>query len=191
MMRSGAALSRRDMAKSLAAAACVVALPGGALLAKSSKQDAIRSHGRIDVHHHFRVKGMKGVTAKDGWTPARSIEQVDKFGIATAIVSTPTLLDLYDGTDRARDLARTYNEYAAKMVMDYPGRFGCFACLPLPDQEGSLREIEYALDKLNADGVGLFTNTGDKWPGDPAFEPVFQELNRRKAVVFFHPLAGC
>jgi 6-methylsalicylate decarboxylase len=163
---------------------------GRALLARSTKQVTIGSHGRIDVHHHFRVKGMKGVMPEDGWTPARSVEQMDKFGIATAIVSTPTLLDLYDGSDRARELARTYNEYAAKMVKDYPGRFGFFACLPLPDREGSLREIEYALDTLKADGVGLFTNTGDKWPGDPAFEAVFQELNRRKAVVFFHPLVG-
>ena len=145
---------------------------------------------RIDVHHHFRVAGMKGVMPEDGWTPARSIEQMNKYGIATAIVSTPTLMDLYDGTERARGLARTYNEYAARMVQDYPGRFGFFACLPFPDQQSSLREIEYAFDTLKADGIGLFTNTGDKWPGDPAFESVFQELNRRNAVVFFHPVVG-
>jgi 6-methylsalicylate decarboxylase len=145
---------------------------------------------RIDVHHHFRVAGMKGVMPEDGWTPARSIEQMNKYGIATAIVSTPTLMDLYDGTERASGLARTYNEYAAKMVQDYPGRFGFFACLPFPDQQRSLHEIEYAFDTLKADGIGLFTNTGDKWPGDPAFEPVFQELNRRNAAVFFHPVVG-
>jgi predicted TIM-barrel fold metal-dependent hydrolase len=89
-------------------------------------------------------------------------------------------------------MARTCNEYGAKMVRDYPGRFGLFATLPMIDVEASLKEIAYAFDVLKADGVGLQTNYGDKWPGDPVYKPVFEELNRRKAVVYFHPLvAAC
>lgn len=90
----------------------------------------------------------------------------------------------------ARGLARECNDYAARLAQDYPHRFRMFVALPFPDVDGSLREIEYGLDTLHADGIGLFTSYGDKWLGDPAFAPVFEELNRRSALVYTHPAAA-
>jgi predicted TIM-barrel fold metal-dependent hydrolase len=75
------------------------------------------------------------------------------------------------------------------MIRDHPGRFGLFASLPMPDIDASLKEITYAFDTLHADGIGLPTSFGDKWPGETAYEPVWTELNRRKAMVVFHPYA--
>ena len=126
------------------------------------------------------------------WTPAGAVEEMDKAGIATAITSLGLPGVWFGGAKAARSLARTCNEYAAKMVKDYPGRFGFFAAVPLPDQEGSVKEAEYALDVLKADGIGLVSSYDNRWPGDATFTPVFEELNRRKAVVFIHPaVPGC
>ena len=111
----------------------------------------------------------------------------------TAVLSIASTPGVWFDSDRRRSRrSRACNDYAAGMVRDNPGRFGLFATLPMIDIDSTLKEIEYAFDMLKADGVGLQTNYGDKWLGDAAYRPIFEELNRRKAVVYFHPLvANC
>ena len=132
------------------------------------------------------VAGMVGPQFLD-WSPQKAIEEMDKNGVATAIVSISTSGVWFGDKEQGRRLARLCNEYGVGMMRDHPGRFGMFAALPLPDIEGSLREIEYALDTLELDGIGLMTNYRRQWLGDPPFFPVFDELNRRKTVIYFHP----
>jgi len=149
---------------------------------------------RVDFHHHFiPPRHLEAILAQresgrtPPWSPEMSIEEMDRNGIATSIVSLVQPGVWLGGVENSRRLARDCNEYGAKMVGDHRGRFGLFAAIPLPDGQGSLREIEYAMDTLKADGVGLMTSFEDKYLGDKAFEPVYEELNRRQAIVYVHP----
>jgi 6-methylsalicylate decarboxylase len=154
---------------------------------------------RIDVHHHHTPPPyVTALTTKNvpgpvrDWTPEKSLADMDKAGVATALTSITTpVLRFLDETG-ARKVARECNEYSAKLARDSRGRFGVFAAMPMPYVDATLQEIAYALDTLKADGIGLLTSYGDKWLGDPAFAPVMDELNRRRAVVYTHPTtANC
>jgi predicted TIM-barrel fold metal-dependent hydrolase len=183
-----------------------VAAAGAGAAAFGVKGLAQGSRRRIDIHQHFvspsflatltaknATSPVPGLAAWKGFSPARAVETLDRVGIETAMLSITAPGVWFGDAAEARLLAREMNEYAAaKMVGDFKGRFGLFAVLPLPDVEGTLREIEYALDTLKADGVGVLTSYGDAWLGDPSFAPVMAELNRRKAVVYTHPTdAAC
>ena len=158
----------------------------------------VPASGRIDVHTHLvppewqAIPGssaplLQGFTA---WSVPAALEMMDRQGIATAVLSMAFWSGMFAGADdlpAARRLARSSNEMAAEMIRSHPGRFGCFACLPMPDVDSALAEIDYALGTLELDGVILLTNANGVYLGDSRLDPVFDELNRRGTVVFLHP----
>ena len=154
--------------------------------------------GIVDVHAHLTppqyLHDLAGTNLLQpptlGWTPRKHIEDMDRAEVSLAILSVTTPGVWFGDVGKGRRISRYTNDYAAKLAGDHPGRFGHFTAIPLPDVEGSLREIEYGLDALKSDGVSLFTNYDGRWLGYPAFDPVFEELNRRKAVVYVHPISA-
>ncbi|HTC61357.1 MAG TPA: amidohydrolase family protein [Candidatus Saccharimonadales bacterium] len=197
-MNSGL-FSRRDLLWGMAAVGASSVLPEFIAQAQTGSIVAPRPF-RIDTHHHFTVPKLlaesaaKGVTqgGLQDWTPQKSLDQMDKGGVATSIISISDPGVWFGDNTAARALARECNDYAAKLIKDYPGRFGLFATLPLPDVEGALLELEYAMDTLKADGACVLSSYGGKYLGNPAFAPLMEELNRRKTVVFCHPYcAAC
>jgi predicted TIM-barrel fold metal-dependent hydrolase len=179
---------RRMFLKTLAATGAAALLPDPRLFGQGVVKLNVPG-GAIDVHHHFVPPGQS-VGARR-WTVEGSLEQMEKFGIGVAILSMTQNGDLlYDATEKGRTEIRKGNDYAAKLVQQYPKRFGQMGGVPLPDLDGALKEIAYVYDQLKVDAIGIYTNDNKgRWPGDPYFEPFWQELNRRKAIVYMHPLA--
>jgi len=188
--------SRRDFLAGIAAAGAFA----------STKLQGQAGRRVIDVHHHFTAPGyLKALAAKDGkyragftpyfnynvlksYSPAKDIELMDMEGVETSVLSCTTPGIWFGDPQESAALAREMNEFATKIASDYKGRFGLFALIPLPTVDASLKEIEYAFDTLKADGVGLMTSYGNRWLGDPTLRPIFDELNRRKALVYTHPI---
>jgi predicted TIM-barrel fold metal-dependent hydrolase len=192
-------VSRRDLLTGLGALAAGALIQSGKAFSQSRAQTGNTAPRRIiDVHHHImppfyvhehrrdQMKVGPGITNIFEWTPQLSIERMDSSGVATSMLSLSTPGTWFGQVEEGRRLSRQVNEYAAKLCRDYPGRFGLFAAIPLADVDGSLKEIEYAFDTLKADGIGIMTSYSSLPPGMKEFEPVFNELNRRKAIVFMH-----
>jgi predicted TIM-barrel fold metal-dependent hydrolase len=191
---TGYSASRRAFLKSTvvlgSGALLSASVPAAELIAQVTSSSPSKG-GRIDVHGHFSPPNLFPAMLAQGrknfadWTPERALEAMDESGVSTAMTSVPPHFD-FDTVERD---VRPANEFAARFLSDHRGRFGVFAFLPMPHVDATLREIEYAFDTLKLDGVGVYTNYGDKWLGDPMFNPVFEELNRRKAIVFSHPIS--
>ena len=181
----------------LTTAACLVGGLAGSLHAQTPRR-------WVDVHHHIlppdyvEAVGSAAIgapgkrSAAPQWSVEASLDAMDKAGIATALTSiSAPALQFPVGNDRERQriqrLVRGFNEFARTMAVDHPGRFGTFATLCLPDVDASLAELAFSFDQLKVDGIVLLTNYNDRHLGDPAFAPLFDELERRKAVVFVHP----
>ncbi len=167
----------------------------GALATAGCATPSSAAPHRIDVHHHISppawVTALKAAKLDsptvNNWTPQRSIDDLDRGGVATAITS-PTLpaAGFLNAADAAT-VVRASNEYARRLADDSKGRFRMFAMLPMPHVDETLKEIAYALDVLNADGVAFMTSYGNKYLGDKAFAPVMDELHRRRATAYTHP----
>lgn len=192
--------TRRGFLGSLLSGGTALAGAAGAALAGcASGEVPPATAGRIDIHHHLFSPAYVAELARANqappiirnWSLARTLEDMDRAGVRTAVLSvTQPQVSFTADTALARRVARESNEWVAQLRQSHPGRFGSFAMLPLQDTDSALRELEYALDVLKADGIGLLTSYGDKWLGHPSFAPVLDELNRRKAILYTHPTAA-
>jgi predicted TIM-barrel fold metal-dependent hydrolase len=178
--------------------AAVFTSSAGDLLGAGGAQRSPGGRTRIDTHHHVfpppyvaaLLDARQDSQIARDWSVSRTLEDMDRAGVETSILSITQPAVTFAPLGVARRVARESNEWVARLVADNGRRFGSFATLPMPDVDGSLREIEYALDTLKADGICLLTSYGDRWLGHASLSPVLDELNRRKAVVYTHPASA-
>jgi 6-methylsalicylate decarboxylase len=204
----GCCASRRQFLAGAAALGGSAALPGGRASAQgAAPAPAVSAAKLIDTHHHFYPpayqkawgewedrRKIPHLGVQLAWTRDNAFAAMDKAGITTGVLSLPSTPGVWfdGGAEAAHAMAQLACEFGADMVRDRPGRYGLFAPLSMLDVDTTLKEIEYAFDTLKADGINLQSNYGDKWLGHPVYKPIMEELNRRKAVVFVHPLvASC
>jgi predicted TIM-barrel fold metal-dependent hydrolase len=155
--------------------------------------------GPIDVHAHHLPEAYRealvraghgepdGMPAVPEWSAAEHAALMDRLGIDAALLSISSPGVHFGDEAATRDLTRAVNEAGRRAVVDHPGRFGLFGSLPLPDVDAAIAEIAYCVDELDVDGFVLLTNVAGTYLGDPDWDPVFAELDRRGAPVFVHP----
>lgn len=153
----------------------------------------------IDVHHHVVLPEYTAALARSGAAdPSRPLrknvtlretfDSMGELGIAAAILNPLSAAGVHHGSDAdARYLTEATNEALARLVSDAPDKLGFFATLPLPDLDGAVRQLEYALDQLHADGVILLSSQNGYYVGDPAFDALYAEMDRRGVIAFVHP----
>jgi predicted TIM-barrel fold metal-dependent hydrolase len=153
--------------------------------------------GMIDVHFHLIPQFYRDAVYAAGrgpaigrypdWSPQLALELMDENGIALAITSLAQPGVGFVPADKAADFARRCNDYAAELIAQHPGRFGCFALLPMHDIDAAIAEARYGLDTLRFAGISLFASYGEKFLGDVAFDPLLNYLDSCSAVVHIHP----
>jgi 6-methylsalicylate decarboxylase len=166
----------------------------GAPRFQSVKEKYMQDAAIIDVHSH--APGLQGAVSLAGtlnesivagWDSGKTLSMMERLGIAQSVLSpVPFSFEgLPEGEARKR--ARSINEDLASLLSRMPDRLGGFGLLPMANVEYAVEEAEYVLDVLKLDGVCMPTNVEGAYPGEPRFQPVFEALNRRGAVVFIHP----
>ncbi|KAH9951618.1 hypothetical protein B0H21DRAFT_183344 [Amylocystis lapponica] len=157
---------------------------------------------RIDVHHHWFPASLKKADQSVSvgwrtppenlpWTPWVSLRAMDALGIDLAVLSLPAGVPGGAVGMQNRRAAREFNVHASRICLEHPGRFGFFACLPIPsDSQAALEELAFALDTLGAEGIALASSYGEgssaTYIGHDEYDPVWEELDKRGAVVFLH-----
>ncbi len=192
--------SRRRFLAGTGAAGIAAMLPAPAVRAQPAKT-LIDTHSHmyppqyLKMQHDFEnARKIRPNAGVDSWSVSKLLELMDQNGVQTSVMSFASTPGLWfdGGQEIAHKAATEGQEFAAKMRQDHPGRFGVFAPLSMLNVDVTLKEIAHAFDEIKADGINLQTNYGDKWLGNAMYKPILEELNRRKAVVYVHPLvAAC
>ena len=153
----------------------------------------------IDIHQHYLLDEYKGALATLGiggsaerswpdWSPAKTDETMANAGIDAAVMSIASPGTYFGDIEFTKKLVATCNDGFARLIGDNAKRFGALGMVSLPDAAAAARDVAYVLDTLKLDGIGLVSHYDDIYVGEPDWNEFYAELDKRKAVVFVHPI---
>ncbi len=154
----------------------------------------------IDVHSHFISQEYLDVLKKydkekeDGfptphWSMEEHLKYMNEVGITKCILSVSSPHFYFGDINETIQLGKQMDEQMACLKKAYPNQIGFAASLPLPDIQASIKAVTYAYDALHADAIKIPSNAFGLYPGNEKYEPLFEVLNRRKAILILHPTA--
>ena len=141
-------------------------------------------YNAVVEHHADKEDGFPMPTS---WSIEENLAFMDEVGVDISIMSLSTPHPFWGDVQESRNLCHTINTQIAAEVKKYPNRFKFMAALPIPDAEGSIEETKYAMDELGAVGVKIPSNAQGIYLRNKMLEPLYEELNKRQAVVIIHP----
>ena len=93
--------------------------------------------------------------------------------------------------DLSPELAKIANDGMAEYVDKYPDRFpGFVASMPMNNPDACLKEIDRAIDELNAVGIQFFTNVNGAPLDLPELKPLFAKMHELDLPIWIHPARG-
>ncbi|MEX2446655.1 MAG: amidohydrolase family protein [Dehalococcoidia bacterium] len=162
----------------------------------------------VDAHAHYHPRplsaalaGIEGGGRGGGFPGApdtddadhieRRVEMMDEAGVDLQVLSPAAGRAPYSRNETAAiEAAHIANDLSADLMARYPGRFNAFVSLPLPHIDASLRELERGMDELGMIGLNLHASVLDRSAAEDEFLPIFEEMERRRGVIFYHPAAS-
>jgi predicted TIM-barrel fold metal-dependent hydrolase len=118
---------------------------------------------------------------------AARLELMDRAAVKLQVLCPSSSYPYFSDEADAVQAARLCNDSFAELTHRYPDRFAAYVSLPLPHVDASLRELERGLDQLGFVGATMALAVMDRSTAEVEFEPIYAELNRRAAVLFYHP----
>jgi predicted TIM-barrel fold metal-dependent hydrolase len=163
----------------------------------------------VDIHAHYFPKAYNDLLVRIGGRslpeaarpitarPMRHddpsglperLAQMDEAGVQMQVLSPAASPPYAEKEADAVAAARLINDSYAELAQKHPGRFAAVVSLPLPHIDASLREMERGLDQLGMLGVSMTCSCFDRSTAEAEFEPLYAEMNRRRAVLNYHPI---
>ena len=189
-------ISRRVLLRAGSAAVAGLALGGATVFAQKKRPFRVDAHAHVWTKEYLDLVESYGKTdtsvQRDKGAGPGDAEMEKRFALMEAVKVDMQVLSVcpqaphFEDKTQAVTAARMINDLYAEVVRKWPRKFKALVALPLPHVDESLKEFDRVM-AMGAIGVSTTTTVAGRSIADPAFAPVYEELNRRGTVLYIHP----